>query len=369
MFVYIVPIFLVLFGAAHYDLRGRKGMGRTILYTFLFVYLILLIGLRYEVGGDTINYMGYYVWLDDLSKWKFTLADDRFGFQPLFLLLCAIGKSISPDFYVFQFIHIVLFNTLFFLFIFKFTPYRFWALFVSFVVCYLYFTTEILREVFSVMVFALNFKNFEERKWIRFYLGVFVALLFHMSAIFLIVLPFLRMLSLKNLKMLFLIGILVIVFVQVLFSYFSSFSLLRTKILYYSELNSLGYFVDTVRFLRNSAFPLFVCWLYRRYYQVPHRFENMVCIGALFGFCALANPIIFGRFVNYFVPFLVILMADMLGQGFRSVRAKMRDKAFVFLVALSVVYGSYYIHLDMYKLWIPYYSIFEPVHIDRDIFK
>ena len=369
MLVYLIPVFFTLFGAVHYDLRNRKRIGNYLLTVFLFFYLVLLIGLRFEVGGDTINYMGYYIWMDDLSKWEFTLADERFNFQPLFLFLCAVSKSISPEFYVFQLIHIVLFNTLFFLFISKFTCYRFWALFVSFAVCYLYFTTEILREVFAVMVFALNFKSFEEKKWVRYYLGVVVALLFHASAVFLIVLPFLRMLSLKNLKMFFLIGILTITFVQALFSYFSSFSLLEAKIQHYSELRSLGYFVDTVQFLRNTIFPLFACWLYRRYYQVPHRFENVIVIGALFGFCALANPIIFGRFVNYFVPFLVIMMADMLGQGFRSVRAKMRDKTFVFLIALLIVYGSFYIHLDMYKRWVPYYSIFEPIHVDRDNFK
>ncbi|WP_369683354.1 EpsG family protein, partial [uncultured Muribaculum sp.] len=184
MLLYIIPFVLTILSSIKYDINRKNDIWEKYGLLFLFVYLILLIGLRYEVGGDTINYMGDYDWRVPLSQYKLSFNDK---FQPGYIILCSLGKSISPDFYVFQLIHSALLNTLLFLFIKNNTKYVYTSLGIIFLTCYFYFSTEILRESIAVLIFSLNYKNLINRRWLSYYTGVLLCFMFHLSAIFLVI--------------------------------------------------------------------------------------------------------------------------------------------------------------------------------------
>ena len=74
MFLYTIPFFITLVSIFAFDINGYKK-GKIIVWAFLYIYLLLLIGFRYRVGGDTINYMGYYEWQSDLENYQFTFGD------------------------------------------------------------------------------------------------------------------------------------------------------------------------------------------------------------------------------------------------------------------------------------------------------
>ena len=56
-----------MFGAYYFDIKKNKR-GERILYNFLFIYLVFLIGFRFEVGGDTLMYMQDYIWRVDITE-------------------------------------------------------------------------------------------------------------------------------------------------------------------------------------------------------------------------------------------------------------------------------------------------------------
>ena len=92
--VYLIPLSLTAFGAYYFDIKKNKR-GERILYNFLFIYLVFLIGFRFEVGGDTLMYMQDYIWRVDITEWQFSWTD---YYEPLYTLLCSLSKTVGDDF-------------------------------------------------------------------------------------------------------------------------------------------------------------------------------------------------------------------------------------------------------------------------------
>lgn len=367
MLFYLIPVLITLSASIRYDLLSRRDVGVNYIYIFLFVYLTLLIGLRYEVGGDTLSYMGDYVWRDDLSEWSFKYDDN--GFQPFYTLLCAIAKSISPDFLCFQMLHSILFNGLLFLFLYKYARYKFTALLCVFLICYLYFSTEILRESLAVLIFAFNYKNLKENKLLKYYIGVALSCLFHVSAVFLVVLPLLRWIkSGKNYFFALFCVLVIMIQLPMFFSLFNNMNIIAEKISRYDSSLFGGYLYSFMNILRYAIFPLFICFVAGVLYKKQICYEDMILILSLIGVCALFSFILFGRFRNYFVLFLAVLMSDVLCDMWRTRNRKLKSFSIMIFGMALLIYGSYYIHLNMYIRWVPYYSIYNPVTVNRDNF-
>ena len=114
MFVYIIPFLLTIVGVIVYDIRQVQGIGKNALWFFLYLYLTLLIGLRYMVGGDTFFYHQYFNWLSLTDLFYFNFNDD---YQPFFVQSMLIAKAIYPKFISYQLLHVLFINTILFWFI------------------------------------------------------------------------------------------------------------------------------------------------------------------------------------------------------------------------------------------------------------
>ena len=125
--------------------------------------------------------------------------------QPFFVLLNSFAKTIYPSFTCFQLLHSFIINTCLFCFVAKKSLYRFSTMFLCLLVFYINFTVEILRESLAIMVFVYNYKNLDNKNWIRYYIGVFISVMFHLSAVFLIILPLLKFLRLNKKYLLLLV--------------------------------------------------------------------------------------------------------------------------------------------------------------------
>lgn len=364
MIYYLIPILMCIIGVNTYEFKNKQSGSRNLLWYSICIYLILLIGLRFEVGGDTLNYMGDYQWRVPLSEWKVNFLDK---FQPGYTFLCALTKSISSEFYVFQLLHAALFNILLFYFIKSYTPYIFAALIAVFFCCYLYFATEVLREVLAVLVFALNYKSYEKKKWVPYYLGVLLALLFHLSAIFLVVLPLLRKLVFNKY---YIIGILffflVLIFSRNLLNMVSSFPLFMGKIDGYINSTSTGVLSDFLNLGRYFFLPLLFMILAKNFGKRSVKFENMLCILCLVGLASYFNYIIFGRLTNYFILFFAISVVDFCVPAIKSKGRVIRQYGTVITLLFFILFGSQFMMYKRYTRWVPYYSIFNPISVNRD---
>ena len=363
MFVYIVPIFILLAGIIQCDIRGAKRLEKPIL-SILFLYLTVLIGLRYEVGGDTLNYMGDYQWRVPLNEWTPNLSDP---FQPGYVFLCSLSKSISPEFYVFQIIHVFLFNLLLFLFVNKNSENKFFTLLCVYVLNYIYFTTEILRESLAVMIFLFNYNNVVKRRWVRYYLGVLFGCMFHISSVVLVVIPFLKWVKFdKYYVYLVLLVVFGTVGLENFFNNISSWVMVGEKLSLYKDLSSIGLFAGLMNVFRRTVFPMIIVILLKYGMHLKVKFENPIAIMTLIGIAAFFSPLIFGRIVNYFMLFFAVSFGDSMIQLVKANSRTLLNNAKILIVFFLMLYTSNHIMYNSYQRFIPYYSIFNPISVDRN---
>ena len=125
--IYIILFIISFIGMYAYEMRhsnitstgtigGRAFQRKKILfYHFECLALILVAGLRYEVGGDTLLYMEYFKEdpsLSELAHFDFLTA----RFNPLWYVFQAICKGIINKFWFFQLVHATVFNMILFRF-------------------------------------------------------------------------------------------------------------------------------------------------------------------------------------------------------------------------------------------------------------
>ena len=329
----------------------------------ILLYFTLLIGLRYKVGGDTINYMGDYYWRVPLSQWKYSVLDK---FQPGYTLLCALGKSISPDFYVLQLLHSLILNCAIGIWIYKNTKYIFTSFMAFYLSSYLYFSTEILREALAIMVFLFNYKNIEKKSWIKYYLGVIISCCFHLSAVILFILPFLKKVQFNKTYILLMICALIgsILSIRVIQS-LSTIIVLAEKAEGYVGVTT-GMMAGGYKLMITTIFP--ICFGYIATYKRTReiKFEWMIGIMGLLGIMALFNSIIFGRFSNYFILFFCVSFGTTIIQWFKTQSQILRNNAFIFSLCFIILFGIGFKMYNKYTLWVPYYSIYNPTDINRE---
>ena len=362
MLPYIILFVTSLLGVVQYDIN-RHNRTKKIAWYFLFCYVILLVGLRYRVGSDTLVYIWGY---DRLPSWGELNWSEiwSYEFQPLYVLLCAIAKSISPDFTVLQILHAFIINSCIFYFIRKNTQYPFTGLFLYFFLYFFYFNTEILRESLAIGIFLLNYKNLENKRWLRFYCGVFVSVLFHFSALILVFFPFIRLIKF-NWKYLLVISL----FCAFLISMRSYLSVLDTldalnarKIAHYSsqfEDGAMNAKWILYRVMQYTFFPILLLWLQKFCIKEQNQWVSFVCVYALLGIGVIVFQIIFARFTNYLMPFYALFLADIIGRGYGKSPSRKLFSTLSF-ACIMIIYGYYYISGDNWHIWNPYHSVFDP---------
>lgn len=361
MILYFIPFFIAICGIIQYDI-GKHKRHEKIIYVLLLIYITFLIGFRYRVGIDTLNYMHSYNEIPTFNRLSFS---DLFTqeYQPSYFLLCVVAKSISPDFFILQLFHAFILNACVFYFIRKNTNYPFCGLFFYFIMYFFYFNTEIMRESLSIAIFLLNYNNLKNKKWIKYYCGVFISVMFHLSGLILIFLPLFFKIRLDK-KFI----ILVIVFLFILFSLQPYLELLNIFEKIGDKVNAYAYASENrtmsdlwvfFLFIQGALLP-FIALYYTKYiYKGNVLFENLICIQIILGIGIVHYEIIFSRFTNYFMPFYSLLVAEMIGS------AIIKHKITKFGIVLSfclimLVYGYDFWSHEKYKFWIPYNSIFFP---------
>lgn len=365
MLIYLIPLVLTVWGAIHFDINKNKG--GNILYQFLLIYLILIIGLRFEVGGDTLVYMEDYLWRGNLTEWEFTWTD---YYEPLYSLLCAIAKTIGSDFVYFQLLHAIIFNYCLFYFISKTTAYKFSALFFCFIYYYLYFSTEILRESLAILVFILNYKNYEKGNWFKYYCGVAIAMLFHISAIILIIFPFARKLQFNWKYWLILLGSIIVFFnLDWLFSMLSNVEKIANKLAVYEDVSLtesgiLGTILATLIYSRFTILPLIIYLWDKKILKQQPQYEGLICLYTLLGVGTWFYPAIFERFPNYITPLFFISITNIIVPSFlKAATLSRKFVASLLLFLIIIVYASF--PARIYMRYIPYYSVFNPHSVTR----
>ena len=151
-----------------------------------------------------------------------------------------------------------------------------------------------------------------------------------------------------------------------LFSALGNVIILSGKISSYEFTGFGGYLYSFINLMRYFMLPLLICFLSKSLLMYSSRYENALCLMSLLGVASLFSFIVFSRFINYFLPFLAIAISEFLVSTIK--RKPLRQYAFLMIFLSLFVYNASYIYLKRYTLWIPYYSIFNPVHVERSFY-
>lgn len=382
--IYLILLFVVLFFLYLVEVKKIDTLKPVGIYT-IWILFVLVAGLRYRVGGDSLYYQDIYPsfpLIKDLRN--YSLYQDGYG--PLWYLFCALSKAVSPHFFVLQIIHAAIINTAVFYFFIKYSRHLFTCLLIYYVFYYLYFNMEILRESLAISVFLFNIKNLMGKKWFLYYMGCVVSLAFHLSAIILFLLPFLSVaLKKKYIKIslaacfAMILGLLYILKNEVTALFFLP-SILLIKIHSYGtrEMNNLnGIIFNMMPFLSFFVFFLLHYWQGRKNRDMrdTDSIETLFRVFLLLAFFGGFNEGIF-RFTNYLTP-LAIVYAVNLSYDLYEKKFKMEQMMISMSLLIFCLYKFAYYYRDTsdladhtrrYELWYPYESILtQERHPEREL--
>lgn len=179
-----------------YDYARATAKYKSLCYYMLCLTFILLSGLRYRIGIDSIRYEDLYSGMPDLSSLDFGYIS--FEYAPGYVLLVALLKTISPHYLVFQIVHAAIVNIIIFRFFKSNSRNIFFAILCYFLFYYYFFNCEVLRESLAVSAFLLGWKYLVSAKWVKYYICAAIAFSFHYSAAITFLLPIFFLSPLRN---------------------------------------------------------------------------------------------------------------------------------------------------------------------------
>jgi hypothetical protein len=359
----------------YHQVKGKK-----LIYLLELVVLILTAGFRYKVGGDTLAYYDYYELIPTLSQLRFSDFVNQM-YQPFWYILNSFTKTISEDFYIFQFAHALIINTIMFYVIKKYTKNYFAATLIYYIFLYTYLNFEILREALSIGVFLLSLDLLLNKQYFKYFLMVLVAFGFHLSALVLFIIPIILLLM-RSEKFWKIIVVFLLTFpilmnqnwlndsFSVLSALLSSDELLL-KFDNYSDLKVN--FNGLIKLVFNIS-PVIMLLLYKHDESFAGWKKILGCY-FLFLLFAFVIPGIFGRLQNYFYPlFLISIIISYESLPVVSKGNILLKKIYLhFILLFLIVNQVYYYSREVYKgkcfyqLYYPYVSVFNPYEVvDRE---
>jgi hypothetical protein len=207
------------------------------------VFLILLVGLRYNVGTDWYEYEALYYQLNYQN-----LVQSKLGF--LFSLVLVLFKSIGLNFIAFSF---VLFSVSLLLFertINSFSKNYFFSFFLYLNTVFLIFHINGIRQGLALSIIFYSIKYIFNNKKNKFLFSVLFASFFHLSAILFLPIYWLKKIEITKSRLfaIFIICLLTI--------HFNPFSVLVENIAVYLNIKNVVYYINNELFNPINLFDI-----------------------------------------------------------------------------------------------------------------
>lgn len=380
--IYIILFFLFFIPAIFYDLL-KQSKGRNFVYVAECVILILFVGLRFRVGGDTLYYMEYFLEYPSLLELH-TFDFSEAPFNPLWYILNALCISIYDDFITFQLVHALIVNVTFFWFFNKYSTHKFSLVVLYFFAFFCYYNMEILREILPICIFMISWQYLITKKWLQYFGLSLLALGFHSSALILFLYPFILLIVRKAswLRMnLYVIVILIITYfingnelLQTFVYYFFDDGVMGDKLEHYSNLGGAN-LVGTIYIYIYMCIPILILiWLQQKYnIESNEKLFGAMLLLLLFQSLRSLGDLMFIRFSNYLQPFFLVYLVNTFYHIAKFTSKTSIARVLVLYVLLWFSYDRTYYYVSdrdisgahFYFLFDPYYTVFNPIIDNR----
>lgn len=372
---YILFIVMTIVFSILYDGREDSPHKR-FWYGFVCLYLVLLAGLRFGVGGDTFTYREMFEYYPTQQhEYGAYIMDEMFekNFMPGWSILNIVCRQCFDSFYMVQIIQALIVNICIFYLFKQYTKHIFLCVLLYGLLGYFFwFNTEIMREGLAIGICGIAMHQYTKGNKITFLLLTLLAIVgFHTSAALVLLFPFcnfknisIRTIVICNLCALVAWVISDLIMTHLLDTLTGEFALIG-KIFSYGNLKS-----SFNGFIANS-FRFFICQAGVMYFVLSSENieeEKLARFKQYMGFfmvvsivvCAFPGTI---RLFNYAVIFFLIILADFL------FAYKIQLKALPIFKTICLVgclffslrfYMGYSENVDKYSYarYIPYVSIF-----------
>ncbi|MBQ9231911.1 MAG: EpsG family protein [Prevotella sp.] len=324
-------------------------------YIIILLITILLFGLRYRVGIDTIRYNSFFDSLPSFDKLSLSSLLD-YDYSPLFIIFMSLCKFVINEFWLFQLLHSIILNSFVFYFCWKrgFNP--FIAVFYYFIIAGVTFNTEILRESMAVGIFLLNYRNIEKKKWFHYYLLSLLSIGFHYSAIITLIIPLFSNIKF-NMKLIIYI-ILYLVIVCLLVNYVEDIIPIDILAKRYQGITTMKedrdftFFRYIALFIKSVFFPAMIL-SYNRKLKLHETYESMLLLFSILSMTAFVYPILFDRLSNYCLVFYVLCISNCVS------KLHSKGNGYVFLLLTLLFFMHTNIRENNLYRYYPYHSIFD----------
>ena len=322
-----------------YDINGRIEY-RDQWYNAVLIILILIAGLRFRLGEDTINYiyMFYYDFPD-----LYNLDIDTFlssGQPPLWILLNSIVKTLGGRFFVVQLIQAAIFNFLMLKYFKKHSPYPFACTTLYFLWRYQWFSMVVMKYAIALSIISFAIDFFIDKKYLKGLLLIIVATGFHQASIVLIIVPFLLFLRLNLFGLVFLMGAFLFgAFLQSqlgdVFALFDASSGMSDKMDDYLNNDdfsgqnfNINYFI--VNYLPINLYPILSILYSKRNCRDSYilRFEPIFMIALMFHMMQFSIELMY-RFIYALSPYYILFMVHFFMEFSKNSLMLKRSLAFV----------------------------------------
>lgn len=369
--IYFIVLFLLLILTVRYDINGKTEY-RDQWYNAILIILILIAGLRFRLGEDTINYI-YYFYHDFPNLYDLDidtlLSSDQ---PPLWILLNSIVKTFGGKFFVVQLIQATILNTLMLKYFKKHSSYPFACVTFYFLWRFQLFNMVVMKAALalSIILFANDF--FLEKKYIKGFLLILIATGFHQASIVLAIIPFLFFLRFN------IIGIVFLVFAFVVGAYLQSklgdvFALfemadgMSDKLDEYADSDKYMGQIHNLKYMLFILAPLIIYPLLSLIYlKLNHRdsqllkFEPFVMLGLIFQMMQFSIDLMY-RYVYVFMPYYILFIIQFIFEYSKD--SFMLKKSLALVRSLTIVVpllvSAYVVWPMTHVSFYPYSSVIE----------
>ena len=366
--VYIIIFLLTFWCHFRFDFSNKNAAVKRLLYLIEFILLVLVVALRYRVGGDSLGYEDDYESIngwEELISFNLTTSDEGFLWYA-FVSLC---QFFSSKWVFVQIIHALIFNYAVFRFVKKHCGTPFLAIALYAVFNYLYFNTEILRASLAVAVFLLwGYDALLKKQWVKYFILSLISANFHIEGVILLLFPIAYIIGkhrINEIALIFtLIGaVLLLNFLKIdemLFSLAQYYEAFESRVVLYTveEEKNLNWLIAKII----EFIPVFICLWGTKYLDKDP--DELSLLRGLLVFYTVVTvltiyfPALFSRLIDAIRIIYVVAFADTLG----NMRRKHMNSLYVVILVVALFCGGFMqyrsnvINIKYY----PYHSVLQP---------
>ena len=382
MTIYFLLIAQMIVCAIIYDIKGYKH-GKSFWINFSLIALILLAGLRYRMGTDSVYYE--YEFSSFPKLWDLTTSDFtgkyNIRYTPLYIVFFSLLRSITSEFFIVQFVYAIFINYAVFYSIIRCgcKDYIFSIVLFYFVNLYYGLNCEVLRESISVGFFLFSLGDLMDKHYKSYYLKILLAIGFHYGAIILLLVPLLRKISIN--KTFIIISTVLIIFIPVirlipvvdlLFQLISS-GIFSFYLEQYATTIDLNNSISINLVVLHYIIPVTCCLFLKKISPIFAQIEFLLVVYMIILWTTLLFIPMFVRYNDYVGIFYYVFIGATIVNVIKKYEGKSIVLYFILLMPFVVVNYSSWVNADIdirtdakrIELIDPYTSIFNPQRVPQ----